>query len=149
MNSDDKPQDGMQITLRLWSLPEVNKAMPYLRAVMKPLRDQWLEIQRSRLALRRMTEAATFDSEEQDLLQEARLAANTAEERFAQTLNELITFDVYTLDPLRGIALLPFKIGNELAWFVFDLFAPEGLDAWRFHTDPLSARRSMTLLGSR
>jgi hypothetical protein len=138
--------DGIQITLRLWSLPEVEKAMPYLRAVMKPLRDQWLEIQRARLVVRRLADSTDFEANNADVIHDAKLIANLAEDRFTQTLNELIAFDVYTLDPLRGIALLPFKYENELAWFVFDLFAPEGLDAWRLHSDPLEARRSMQQL---
>ena len=30
-----------------------------------------------------------------------------------------------------------------LAWFVFDLYEPTGICAWRFHTDPAATRRPL------
>ena len=49
--------------------------------------------------------------------------------------------DVYLLDPALGVAFIPFKKEEELAWFVFDLFDSDDLKAWRLHQDPLEMRR--------
>jgi hypothetical protein len=52
--------------------------------------------------------------------------------------------DVYCLDPAGGLALIPFRKGDNLAWYVADLFEPDGLRTWRYHHDPLSERRPIT-----
>ena len=39
--------------------------------------------------------------------------------------------------------MIPFGKGDELAWYVFDLFSKQGLEAWRFHGDPLEMRRPL------
>jgi hypothetical protein len=66
-----------------------------------------------------------------------------AEIKLGETIYELKAIDLYSLDPAQGLALIPFGKGDELAWYVFDLFAPQGLEAWRFHDDPLEMRRSL------
>jgi hypothetical protein len=60
-----------------------------------------------------------------------------------ETFDELKAIDVYCLDPAQGLALIPFGKCGELAWYVFDLFSPQGLEAWRFHGDPLEMRRPL------
>ncbi len=54
--------------------------------------------------------------------------------------------DVYLLDPVRGVAFVPFQKEEELAWFVFDLFDCDDLKTWRFHQDPLEMRRPIAEL---
>src|SRR5262245_3835000 len=118
--------------------------LPYLRSVVRSLREHWLEAQRARLQLRRI-DARPGRPGRQDLL----LRADTAQEaertadRFEETLNELMALDVFCLDPAKGLALIPFRLGDDPAWFVFDLFAPQGLDGWRLHTDPWETRRPL------
>jgi hypothetical protein len=65
------------------------------------------------------------------------------ENNLDETLHELIALDVYCLDPVQGLALIPFDQGDELAWFIFDLFAPRRLDAWQFDADPPETRRPL------
>jgi hypothetical protein len=60
-----------------------------------------------------------------------------------ETIDELKVIDVFCLDPAQGLALVPFGRGDELAWYVFNLFAPQGLESWRFHGDPLEMRRPL------
>jgi hypothetical protein len=62
---------------------------------------------------------------------------------FEEALEELRELSTVCLDPAAGLALLPFGQGEDLAWFVFDLFAPRGLVAWRLQSDPLEARRPL------
>jgi hypothetical protein len=64
-----------------------------------------------------------------------------ADIQLEETFDELEAIDVECLDPAQGLALIPFGKGDELAWYVFDLFSPHGLEAWRLHDDPLETRR--------
>ena len=41
-----------------------------------------------------------------------------------------------SLDPACGLALIPFCQAGELAWFLFDLFAPQGVAGWAFTPTP-------------
>ena len=67
--------------------------------------------------------------------------AGEADERFHDALDELHTLDVYCLDPVAGLALIPFAVEKRLAWYVFDLFDEEDpLRFWRYHQDPLEKR---------
>jgi hypothetical protein len=66
-----------------------------------------------------------------------------ADIKLEETFDELKAIDVYCLEPAQGLALIPFSKGNELAWYVFNLFAPQGLEAWRFHRDPPEMRRPL------
>jgi hypothetical protein len=132
------------ITLRLWTHAEAVTALPYLRSIARSLREHWLAAQRARLQARRIDVRAGRPDRRTLLLRaEAGREAELAEERFEESLNELMALDVYCLDPAQGLAMIPFRHGDELAWFVFDLFAPQGLEAWRFHADPLETRRPL------
>ena len=77
---------------------------------------------------------------------EAAFAACFSETRPSHTLSELSRLDVYCIDPINGVAFIPFIQNDQLAWFVFDLFSDTMLDGWRFHEDPLNTRRPLTEL---
>lgn len=132
------------IALRLWTYAEAVKAVPYLRSIVRSLREHWLEAQRARLQVRRI-DARPGRPDRQTLLwrEAAEREAERAEESLEETLNELLALDVYGLDPVKGLALIPFRQGDDLAWFIFDLFAPHGLAGWRFQADPLETRRQL------
>jgi len=129
--------------ISLWSFAQANKVLPYLRSVTSSLREHWLEAmskkhQQERLAARpgRPDRAYLLANEM------ASKDQSLAEERFVEALQELVEIDVYLLDPVQGVALIPFTKDDELAWFVFDLFEEGGeLKTWRFHKDPLEMRR--------
>ncbi|MBI3408430.1 MAG: DUF2203 family protein [Planctomycetes bacterium] len=127
--------------IRLWTYPQANKALPYLHSITGSLREHWLEAQDKRLEVNRMQKepgrvdrgrilAEQFASEEK----------SKAEERFAEDLQELLGLDVFLLDPVQGVAFIPFQKDTELAWFVYDHFGND-LKSWRFHQDPLETRR--------
>jgi hypothetical protein len=66
-----------------------------------------------------------------------------ADIELGEALDELKELDVYCLDPALGLALIPFGKGDDLAWYVFDLYAPRGIEAWRFQRDALETRRPL------
>jgi hypothetical protein len=128
----------------MWTYAEAVAALPYLRSIVRSLREHRLERQQARLRVQRIDARPGRPSRQLLLLRaEAGQEADRADERFDEALNELLALNVSCLDPANGLALIPFRQGDELAWFVFDLFAPRGLDAWRFHADPLSMRRQL------
>src|SRR5262245_1733703 len=122
--------------IRLWDLPRARKALPYLRAVTGSLREHWLAAQGKRAEFDRLSHLpGRPDRAALIAKEEAADEKNKAEERFNDALAELMGIDVYLLDPVRGVAFIPFQKGEELAWFVFDLFEEDGLKSWRLHQD--------------
>jgi hypothetical protein len=109
-----------------------------------PLREHWLEVQGARRQIERL-DASPGRPDRQILIRRGEAARDVqhASGEFEHTLDELKALGLYCLDPAQGLALIPFGQGDDLAWFVFDLFAPQGLEAWRFHRDPLETRRPL------
>ena len=144
MRKQSDQQRESSATQRLWTLEATLRAVPYLRAVVRSLREHWLHLQSARRQIERL-DSRPGRPDRQTLIrraaavQELDQAANNLEEPFG----ELKAIDVYCLDPAQGLALIPFGKGDELAWYVFDLFSPQGLEAWRLHSDPLETRRPL------
>jgi len=131
-------------TIRAWTYDQARKALPYFTAVMSSLREHQLEAQaRDRqvhlLAQRPGRPDRTAILAQANAAQEARMA----ERRAHESLEELYAIDVFCLDPIRGEAIIPFVHDNQLAWFLYDLFDDEPIRCWRYHTDPLDARRPL------
>jgi hypothetical protein len=77
------------------------------------------------------------------LRQNASLEAELTQERFNQTLAELKAIHARSIDPARGLAWIPFREGDELAWIILDLFAPQPLAGWRLQGDPVDTLRPL------
>jgi hypothetical protein len=128
--------------ISLWEYPQAQKALPYLRSVTQSLREHWLDAQNKRLEVSRLSHRPGRPNRDSILASEkATKEKEDAETRFSDALSELMGIDVYLLDPVGGVAFIPFKKEEELAWFVFDLFDGDELKTWRFHQDPLEMRR--------
>jgi hypothetical protein len=136
----DQPEPSP--TAHLWDYPAALQAVPYFRAVVRSLREHWLQMQRARRQIERL-DAQPGRPDRQTLIRrtEAVRESEQARGEFAETLVELNVLDVYSLSPVQGVALIPFRHGDDLAWFVFDLFSPTGIEAWQFDTDPPETRR--------
>ena len=131
-------------TQRLWTYEAALSAVPYLRAVVRSLREHWLHLQSARRQIERL-DSRPGRPDRQTLIRRAAAVQELAQAdiKVEETFDELKAIDVYCLDPVQGLALIPFSKGDELAWYVFDLFSPQGLEAWRFHGDPLETRRPL------
>lgn len=131
-------------TLQVWTLKQARSALPYITSVVGSLREHKLEAQAQQRRAEKLAHQPGRPGRAALIaLEEARDAGAKAQERFETALHELHSLDVYCLDPVNGLALIPFVHDKQLAWFVYDLFAPETLQAWRFHSDPLETRRPM------
>lgn len=131
VNRRNKPMRA----IRLWTYEDASKAVPYLRSVVGSLREHWLEALGERRTGQLLARASGRATRER-ILKEAFHAANLdrAETRFNESLDELMKLDVFLVDPVRGLALVPFRHAEDLAWYVFDQFDEQGLTGWRFST---------------
>jgi hypothetical protein len=137
-----KKAKGKEVRLRTWTHAQAEAARPYLTGVIQSMREHFLEVIRCQGRLRRFS--AGQDRPTRTTLierEEARRALDAANARFEEAETELHALDVYSLDPVQGLALVPFIRDEQLAWFVFDLFDEVPLRSWRYQDDPLDTRR--------
>lgn len=130
-------------TIQVWTYDQARRVLPYVASIVRSLRDYRLEAQQHHLTAHRLAKQPGRPNRATLLAHGAAVqASEEAEERFHEALDELHTLDVYCLDPVAGLALIPFAMENRLAWFVFDLFdEADPIRFWRYHQDPLEARR--------
>jgi hypothetical protein len=131
-----------QQTIHVWTYEQARQAQPYVASILRSLREAYLDARiheraRKRLAQRpgRPTRVDLIDQDE------AGRGAERGYARLQEVLQELQELDLYSLDPLGGVALIPVLHDNQLAWLVFELFADDPLRFWRFHKDSLDTRR--------
>jgi hypothetical protein len=143
-----QPAKNMR-ALRLWSYDEANQAVPYLRSVIASLREHWLDVQTQRRGSELLA-ARPGRPDRARLLagQDLHAGQERAEAQFGDDVDELTSMDVFLLDPVRGMALIPFRKEDDLAWFVYDQFDDCGLSGWRYHSDPLEQCRPLEVKDS-
>jgi hypothetical protein len=128
--------------IRVWPLAEARAALPYITSVMRSLREHRIEALAEHLQAERLARQPGRPNRSTLLAHaEALRAADQADARFYEALAELEALDIYCLDPIEGLALMPFVHDDELAWYFFELFDTEPLRYWRYHRDPLDERR--------
>ena len=144
MRKQSDQQREPSAPLHSWTYEAALRAVPYLRAVVRSLREHWLHLQSARRQIERL-DSRPGRCDLQTLIRRAEAVKelDQADIKLEETFDELKAIDVFGLDPAQGLALIPFSQGDELAWYVFDLFSPQGLEAWRFHGDPLEMRRPL------
>lgn len=130
--------------MRLWDWSEATKAVPYLRSVIGSLRDHWLEVMNAQRQLDRSAKHMGPVKRQQIMDRErCEDEQRRAQAKFDDALEELNGVDVFLLDPVQGLALIPFRKEDDLAWYVFDYFTPRGLIGWRYHHDPIEECRPL------
>jgi len=133
--------------LKIWSHAQAKSALPYIASVVRSIRDDRLEAQEHHLTAQRLAQQPGRPNRAAIIaLEEATQAAERADERFQKAVRELHAIDVYCLDPIQGLALIPFVYENQLAWYVYDLFDEEPLRFWRYHGDSFETRRPLAEL---
>jgi len=145
MNRSRKKNKPDARLLKLWSHPQAQKAVPYVASIVRSLREARLEALRHHFLGDRLANKPGRPNRKALIAHEEAIRDTyKAEEEFQTALEELQAIDVYCLDPIRGQALMPFAEGDQLAWFVYDLFDEEPLQFWRLHTDPFETRRPLS-----
>jgi Uncharacterized conserved protein (DUF2203) len=145
MKRRNKQLENMR-ALRLWTYDEAARVVPYLRSVVGSLREHWLEAQTQRRG-GELLAARPGRPDRTRLLADVALHADQerAETHFNEAIEELQHLDVFLLDPVRGVALIPFRKEDDLAWYVYDQFDEHGLSGWRLHDDPLEKCRPLEM----
>jgi hypothetical protein len=142
MNGYPKKSKKERRLIRTWTYARAQAALPYLRSIMQSLRAHHVEAQGLRLQADRLADRPGRPDRAALIAHEDAVRAAADEQgRFDEALAELSRLDIYCIDPLNGIAFIPFVQDEQLAWYVFDLFSEKMLDWWRFHEDPLEMRR--------
>jgi len=142
MKRNHKRERRDQRVIRTWTYAQAMAALPYVASVMRSVRERRLEAVRLQLQGRRLARAPGRADRSKIIAQEeAAHAVRLAEDRFQEAIEELEPLDIYCLHPIHGEALVPFVHDEQLAWFVFDLFEPDHLRFWRYHSDALETRR--------
>lgn len=133
--------------MHLWTWSEVAKAVPYLRSITGSLREHWLDMLNAQLDIDRSAKVKGLPKTQQ-LLQNQRHMdeRERARGKFDEALEELHGVEAYLLDPVQGTAIMPFRREDELAWYVFDHFAPPGVIGWRYQKDPAGECRPLNVL---
>jgi hypothetical protein len=113
---------------------------------MRSVREHHLQTVRHSLRARRLRERPGRPNRTTLLaLDAAGRDLGRSEDQLREALKELWRLNVYCLDAIEGTALIPFAHPDQqLAWFVFELFAENHLRSWRFQSDPLETRRPLT-----
>jgi hypothetical protein len=144
MKQQNNQETSRTVRLPLWTYGRVVKALPYFRVLVGSLREHWLTRQLARRDLARL-DARPGRAGIRELIArtEAIRQEDLAESELKATLGELQSLGGYCRHPGKGLALIPFRLEGALAWFVFDLYEPTGICAWRFHTDPAATRRPL------
>lgn len=132
--------------IRLWSLQEVGKAVPYLHSVIGSVRENWLNVQSTKRDAKLVEKRVPAGTKRLVALARAKDDVGAAENRFSEAIEELSRIDVFLLDPIHGVAFIPFRKDDDLAWYIFDHFEDRGLVGWRLHGDTLETCRPLNLL---
>lgn len=142
-----QPESQATVALRLWTYAGVTKAIPYIRSLVQSMRDGWLELRQAQEHVRRIAaRPGRPDRDSLIRLEESQRDVARQEAKLEETIDEMLVLSAFCVDPRAGLTVIPFMKGDELAWFVFDLFDPKGVNAWRLHTDPIETRRALTEL---
>jgi hypothetical protein len=129
-------------TIQVWTYDQALRVLPYVAAIMRSLRESYLEALPHSLTAKRLASQAGRPDRTRLIAHATALEeVRQAQERLQEAIDDLQTLDIYCLDPLQGQALIPFEHNQQLAWFVYDLFDNEPLRFWRYHEDPLETRR--------
>jgi hypothetical protein len=133
--------------MHLWTWSEVAKAVPYLRSITGSLREHWLDMLHAQRDIDRAAKLQLRPKTQQLLQNQHRLdERERARGKFDEALAELHGLEAYLVDPVQGTAIMPFRKEDELAWYVFDHFAPPGVIGWRYQKDPEGEYRPLNVL---
>jgi hypothetical protein len=131
--------------IQVWTLTQAQAAVPYITSIVRSLREYALDMQRYKLTLEKLNQLSGRPKRDTLIAeQETKQTLTHAEHDFQAAADELQALDIYALDPIRGLALVPFVHDEQLAWYIFDVFDANPFRAWRFQSDPEETRRPIT-----
>jgi hypothetical protein len=145
MKRDRKTAKRSRHEMQVWTFDKARSAIPYIRSVVRSLREHALEIQAGQQESKRLADLPGRPDRQRMIdQQETERDWRRAEHRFEEAVGDLEQLDIFCLDPIRGQALVPFIQDEQLAWYIFDLFDNKHFRFWRYQSDPEETRRPIT-----
>ncbi len=130
-----------QQTIQVWTLEQARSLLPYLTSIIDSMREARLDNQAHARRAAKLEALPGRPKRDQILeIADEKAKAQEAEERYKKAQEELQQLDVYCINAVQGLALIPFVNEDQLAWFIFDRFDQEPLRFWRFHLDPVDVK---------
>jgi hypothetical protein len=134
---------------RPWTHTEAAAAVPYIRSILQSAREHRLEAISQYLRVRRLADRPGRPDRAAMIAQEdASREAARQQRLFEAEIEELDRLGVQCVDPVSGLAVIPFLHDGRAAWYLFELHAAPQLTAWRYHDDPLEVVRRLDELPS-
>lgn len=128
--------------IKLWSYAEAARALPYVDAILRSLREELLESNQRRIeAGRAKDQPGRRTRTELISVAELERDADRAYARYLEGVQELQDLNVVCLDPVQGDVLFPFVYEGQVAWFMHNLFDGPRLLWWRYDSDSPDTRR--------
>jgi hypothetical protein len=147
MENRKKDAPGQQQAVQefpVWTFEQAGRALPFVQSVMTSIRELFLNLQGGRRRTKILDGAPGRPTRRMILEQEElKRDVEQLETQLGEAVGELAQLNIHCVDPVNGIAMIPFVNAHQLAWFVFDLFGDEKMNAWRYHHDPLHLRRPL------
>jgi len=145
MKRNHKSAKAKSEAIQVWTFAQAQAAVPYITSILRSQREHALDVQRHKTTSDKLAQRPGRPNRDHLIAeQEAKRELAAAEQSFQEAVDELQALDVYTLDPIRGQALVPFVHDEQLAWYIFDLFDGTPFRFWRFQSDPDDTRRPIT-----
>jgi hypothetical protein len=145
MKRNPKSAKAKAEAIQVWTLTQAESAVPYISSIVRSLREHALDVHRLKLTLGKLNQLSGRPKRDTLIAeQEMKQDLSRAEQEFQDAADELQALDVYTLDPIRGQALVPFVHDEQLAWYIFDVYDANPFRFWRFQSDPEETRRPIT-----
>jgi len=145
MKRNHKSTKAKSEAIQVWTLAQAQAAVPYITSILRSMREHALDVQRFKLTVEKLAKTPGRPTRDAIIAEhEAKHELNRAEQSFQEAVDELQALDVYTLDPIRAQALVPFVFDEQLAWYVFDLFDGTPIRFWRLQSDSEETRRPIT-----
>jgi hypothetical protein len=137
------PEQVMEFPV--WTQEQAERARPYIASILRTVREDFLQLQQNRRKAKRLAQKQGRPRR-QDIIEqdEANREATRLENEVAEGVQELLQMNVHCVDPVNGLAMIPFVQQEQLAWFVFELFDQQHLRSWRFHYEDLAVRRPLS-----
>jgi Uncharacterized conserved protein (DUF2203) len=130
-----------QQTIQVWTLEQARSLLPYLTSIIDSMREARLDNLSHTSRAARLEARPGRPKRDQILeLADEKAKAKEAEDRYQKAQEELQQLDVYCINAVQGLALIPFVNEDQLAWFIFDRFDQDPIRFWRFHLDPVDVK---------
>lgn len=128
MNGNHKGAQKPRRILNLWTLDKARKACPFIASVMVSLREHRLEaLQQRRQAERLQARPGPLDPLARSAYCTAIRRAEEGEQRFKAAAGELNALDIFCVDAIAGLAVMPAGPEDQITWLLYDHFAEDPL----------------------